>query len=71
MRRKKLSQVGSNLALVIDRPMLDLLCIDGSTPLEIMPEHDGFRVRVISNEHTKNVLEDRRFSVRMHKHAAH
>lgn len=32
---KKLSKHGNSLALVIDRPILDLLNIDEETPLEI------------------------------------
>jgi antitoxin MazE len=32
---KKLAKHGNSLALVIDRPVLDLLGIDGDTPLDI------------------------------------
>ncbi len=32
---KKLTKHGNSLALVIDRPILDLLKIDANTPLEI------------------------------------
>jgi antitoxin MazE len=32
---KKLTQHGNSLALVIDKPILDLLRIDADTPLEI------------------------------------
>jgi antitoxin MazE len=32
---KKLTKVGNSLALVIDRPILDLLNVDDQTPLEI------------------------------------
>ena len=49
---KKLSKHGNSLAVVIDRPVLDLLKIDVDTPLEIST--DG-QVLVISpvrdNEH--------------------
>jgi antitoxin component of MazEF toxin-antitoxin module len=42
---KKLSKHGNSLALVIDRPVLDLLKIDADTPLDIST--DG-QVLVIS-----------------------
>ena len=42
---KKLSKHGNSLAVVIDRPVLDLLKIDVDTPLEILT--DG-QVLVIS-----------------------
>ncbi|HLJ48935.1 MAG TPA: hypothetical protein VKU01_23125 [Bryobacteraceae bacterium] len=39
---KKLTKHGNSLALVIDRPILDLLKIDPSTPLEVST--DGQRL---------------------------
>lgn len=41
---KKLTKHGNSLALVIDRPILDLLKIDAETPLEIST--DGRRLIV-------------------------
>ena len=41
---KKLTKHGNSLALVIDRPILDLLKIDSETPLEIST--DGNRLIV-------------------------
>lgn len=41
---KKLTKHGNSLALVIDRPILDLLHIDSDTPLEIST--DGKRLLV-------------------------
>ena len=41
---KRLTQHGNSLALVIDRPILDLLKIDAETPLEIST--DGHRLIV-------------------------
>lgn len=41
---KKLTRHGNSLALVIDRPILDLLHIDGETPLDIST--DGERLVV-------------------------
>lgn len=41
---KKLTKHGNSLALVIDRPILDLLRIDSDTPLDIST--DGERLMV-------------------------
>ncbi|MBM3762931.1 MAG: AbrB/MazE/SpoVT family DNA-binding domain-containing protein [Acidobacteria bacterium] len=41
---KKLTKHGNSLALVIDRPILDLLKIDPTTPLEVTT--DGKRLTI-------------------------
>jgi antitoxin MazE len=45
---KKLTKHGNSLALVIDRPILDLLRIDTDTPLDIST--DGKRLIVVPSE---------------------
>lgn len=42
---KKLTQHGNSLALVIDRPILDLLKIDPETPLDISTDGRQLIVR--------------------------
>lgn len=42
---KKLTKHGNSLALVIDRPILDLLKIDPETPLEISTDGSQLIVR--------------------------
>jgi antitoxin component of MazEF toxin-antitoxin module len=42
---KKLTKVGNSLALVIDRPILELLNLDAQTPLEV---HTNGRTLTIS-----------------------
>lgn len=42
---KKLTKHGNSLALVIERPILDLLKIDTDTPLEISTDGDVLVVR--------------------------
>ncbi len=42
---KKLSAVGNSLALIIDRPILDLLGITGDTPLEIRTDGEALIIR--------------------------
>ena len=55
---KKLSQVGGSLALVIDKPILDLFKIDKETPLEILPEGDGFKIRIIRDKERERLLQE-------------
>jgi antitoxin MazE len=43
---KKLVKHGNSLAVVLDRPVLDLLKIDETTPLEISTE-DGRTLRIV------------------------
>ena len=42
---KKLTKHGNSLALVIERPILDLLKIDSDTPLEVSTDGDVLLVR--------------------------
>lgn len=44
---KTLSKHGNSLALILDRPILDLLNIDQDTPLEVTTDGDGLVVRPI------------------------
>jgi antitoxin component of MazEF toxin-antitoxin module len=48
---KKLTKHGNSLALVIDRPILDLLKIDTETPLELST--DGHRLIVAPAEQSE------------------
>jgi antitoxin component of MazEF toxin-antitoxin module len=42
---KKLTKHGNSLALVIEKPILDLLKMDADTPLEVMTDGDVLVVR--------------------------
>jgi len=53
---KKLTQHGNSLALVLDRPILDLIKVDADTPLDIST--DGQRL-IISP--IRNVISDKDF----------
>ncbi|MCZ7584413.1 MAG: AbrB/MazE/SpoVT family DNA-binding domain-containing protein [Deltaproteobacteria bacterium] len=44
---KTLSKHGNSLALILDRPVLDLLNIDENTPLEITTDGDGLVIRPV------------------------
>jgi antitoxin MazE len=48
---KKLTKHGNSLALVIDKPILDLLKIDTDTPLDLST--DGHRLIVTPAEHSE------------------
>lgn len=55
---KKLTKLGNSSALVIDRPVLDLLNINNDTPLEISMGTDGSSliVRPVHNEEENRKL---------------
>ncbi|MEI8345846.1 MAG: AbrB/MazE/SpoVT family DNA-binding domain-containing protein [Pseudomonadota bacterium] len=60
---KKLVKHGNSLALVIDRPILELLKINEDTPLEISTD-DGQTLKVKPAKYFKDVMErqNKRFS---------
>lgn len=41
---KRLTRHGNSLALVLDKPILELLNIDAETPLELKTDGDGLRI---------------------------
>ena len=65
---KKLTRHGNSLALVIDRPVLQLLKIDGDTPLDIMTDGDVLLVRPIRDAKRTQQIEAIR--ERLHKRYA-
>jgi antitoxin component of MazEF toxin-antitoxin module len=62
---KRLTRHGNSLALVIDRPVLQLLKIDAETPLDIMTDGDVLLVRPLREaERAKQIKAIRN---RLHK----
>jgi len=55
---KKLSKHGNSLALVIDRPVLDLLEIDEGTPLEISTDGRALVVTPVLDEGRRERFEE-------------
>ena len=53
--RKRLAQVGNSLALVIDKPILELIGIDATTELEMA--YDGQKL-TLTPVHAKPVITD-------------
>ena len=45
--KKTLSQVGNSLALIIDKPILELLKIERDTPLEITTDCESLTIRPV------------------------
>ncbi len=66
---KKLVKHGNSLALIFDKPILDLLKIDKDTPLEITTNGEGFHVRPVGadrrREHIDAILKkaDERYGI--------
>jgi len=54
---KKLTRHGNSLALVIDKPVLQLLNIDGDTPLEISTDGKVLTVAPIRDAKRRRQLE--------------
>jgi antitoxin component of MazEF toxin-antitoxin module len=54
---KKLSKHGNSLALVIDRPILELLKIDEETPLEVATDGQTLFVSPVSDTKRRKKIE--------------
>ncbi len=62
---KRLTRHGNSLALIIDRPVLQLLKIDAETPLEIMSDGDVLLVRPLRD--SKRAAQIKAIRERLHK----
>ena len=62
---KRLTRHGNSLALIIDRPVLQLLKIDADTPLEIMSDGDVLLVRPLRD--AKRAEQIKAIRERLHK----
>ena len=54
---KKLTRHGNSMALVIDRPVLDLLGIGEDTPLEIVTDGDALVVTPVRDKGKRRKLD--------------
>lgn len=54
---KKLTKHGNSLALVIDRPILDLLQIDADTPLEVSTDGKNLMISPVENPDRRKRFE--------------
>jgi antitoxin component of MazEF toxin-antitoxin module len=55
---KKLSKHGNSLALVIDRPILDLLGIDEETSLEVSTDGESLVIAPVRDKKRRKKFED-------------
>jgi len=55
---KKLTKHGNSLALVIEKPVLDLLKIDADTPLEVSTDGDVLVVRPHRKRREKKQIKE-------------
>jgi antitoxin component of MazEF toxin-antitoxin module len=63
---KKLVRHGNSLALVIDKPILELLKIDADTPLEIATDGRSLVVHPTGKAYLNRVSESGRRMMRIH-----
>lgn len=64
---KKLSRIGNSLGLIIERPILDLLNVDESTPLEITTDGQVLTIRPVREEHRARVRASARCMMADHR----
>jgi len=55
---KKLTKHGNSLALIIDRPVLDLLKIDAETPLEISTDGQVLIIAPVRSAHRRKQFRE-------------
>ncbi|MFI5299201.1 MAG: AbrB/MazE/SpoVT family DNA-binding domain-containing protein [Polyangiales bacterium] len=64
---KTLSRIGNSLGLIIDRPVLDLLKVDESTPLEISTDGDVLTIRPLRSTHRARVTASAKRAMGAHR----
>ena len=64
--KKKLSAVGNSLALIIDRPILELLGINAETELDIKTDGKGLTIKPIRKSHRARVAESTNKMMKIH-----
>jgi antitoxin MazE len=55
---KTLTKHGNSLALIIERPILELLNIKADTPLEISTDGEGLHIRPAKSEDHKTLVRE-------------
>ncbi|MFA6448551.1 MAG: AbrB/MazE/SpoVT family DNA-binding domain-containing protein [bacterium] len=65
--KKKLTTVGNSLALIIDRPILDLLDIDAETELDIRTDGKGLNITPVRKSHKMRVAEATEKMIKTHE----
>jgi antitoxin MazE len=63
---KKLSRIGNSLGVILDRPVLELLQIDETTPLEITTDGDVLTLRPVRGDKKDRVRASAAKMVKAH-----
>jgi hypothetical protein len=64
---KTLIPVGNGLGIILDPPLLDLLRIDASTPLDVTIENDGIVIRAVPRDSQERFVESARRMMDIHQ----
>ncbi|MFH1538373.1 MAG: AbrB/MazE/SpoVT family DNA-binding domain-containing protein [bacterium] len=64
--KKKLSAVGNSLALIIERPILEILGINKDTELEIKTDGEGLFIRPVRKSHEERVAHSAERMMKTH-----
>ena len=64
---KTLAAVGNSLALIIERPILDLLHIDKNTPLEIQTDGHALIIQPVSKQRQMRIRRSAERMMRVHE----
>lgn len=54
---KKLTAIGSDLGIIIEQPILELLDIDRDTPLEVRTDGESLIIRPVTREKRERIRE--------------
>ena len=65
--KKKLSAVGNSIALIIDRPILDLLGIDAETELDITTDGKGLNISPVRKNNKARVAASTEKMMKTHQ----
>jgi antitoxin MazE len=63
---KKLARIGNSLGIIIERPILELLKVDESTPLELTTDEDVLVIRPMRDSHRTRVRASTKKMVNAH-----
>ncbi len=64
---KKLTPIGNSMGLILDRPVLDMVGIDGDTVVELTTERGAIIVRPAHGAHLERVRASTRKVIKVHR----
>lgn len=66
---KKLTAIGNSLGIIIERPILELLDIDRTTPLEVRTDGEALIIRPVRDDHDARVKKSAKRMMDLHDEA--